>query len=413
MARIGKTYITALDIGSSKTTCFIAEVTSHGGLNIVGIGHQLSAGVKSGMITDIKLTENSVRAAVAAAEQMAGVNVDRVVVNISACNMESHTISVVMPLSGHEITARDIHRLIDQATAQIVQDDIEIIHAIPTEYSIDNMKGIKDPSGMQGRVLAAEMHVVTAPRTALLNITGCLARCHLDVEDFIISPYASAISCLNEDEKQLGSILIDFGAGNTSFAIFKHGNMLHADYTLASAMHITSDLAIGLATSVESAERIKNLYGSVISTSRDEREIIDIPQIGDDGRSEMNHVQRSNLVSIIKPRVDEIMEMLSKKIASSPYSNIGGNIIITGGGSQLAGLKELAAHHFKRQVRQGLPTKIDGMAESTKGPIFATVTGTLLFALNKRNLSAFDFMGRVAKFNSPFSRAVSWFKDNF
>jgi len=413
MSRIGKNFITALDIGSSKTSCFIAEILPEGALSIVGIGHQVSAGIKSGTITDIKLAENTIRAAVGAAEQMSGVNVDRVVVNISGCRQESHNVSAEMLIAGHEISNRDIHKIIAQGCNQIKSEDREIIHCLPIEYTIDNMTGIKDPTGMLGRTLLAEMYVMTASTTSLLNITNCLANCHLDVEDFIISPYASAIACLNEDEKELGTILIDFGGGHTSIAIFKNGSMVYADSVPVGGMHITNDIALGLATSLESAERIKTLYGNLISTAKDEREIIDIPQVGDDGRSEMNHVQRSTLVGIIKPRVDEILEMTARRIDSSRYGNIGGNIVITGGGSQLGGLKELVSYSFSKQVRQGLPVTIEGMAESTKGVPFSTCTGMLLLTLQKYKRSSYDFMGRVSKFNSPLRKVLSWLQENF
>jgi cell division protein FtsA len=413
MSRLGKSFITTLDIGSSKTSCFIAEILPDGALNITGIGHQISGGVKSGTITDIKLAEASIRAAVGAAEQMAGVNVDRVVVNISGCKLASHHAQAEMSIAGHEISARDIHRIIALGCAQLEGEDREIIHCIPVEYAIDNLKGIKDPSGMHGKSLSAEMHVITASSSALLNITTCLAKCHLDVEDYIISPYASAIACLNEDEKMLGTILLDFGGGHTSIAIFKGGNMIYADFVPVGGMHITNDIALGLATSLESAERTKTLYGNLISTAKDEREIIDIPQIGDDGRSELNHVERSSLVGIIRPRVEEILELVAKRVETSGYSNIGGNIVITGGASQLGGLKELVAHTFAKRVRQGLPQRIEGMAESTKGPAFSTCTGILLFAQQKRKLESFDFMGRISQFNSPIKRLTSWFKENF
>lgn len=413
MPRLGKSFITALDIGSSKTSCFIAEILPSGGLNIVGIGHQLSAGVRLGTITDIKLAENAIRAAVGAAEQMAGVHVDRVVVNISGCKQKSHHVQVEMALPGGDISVRDIHKIIALGSAQFEQEDREIIHAIPVEYSIDSMTGIKDPSGMQGKILSAQMHVVTASSSALQNITSCLAKCHLDVEDYIISPYASGLACMSDDERTLGSILIDFGGSHTSIAIFKNGNMVHTDFVPVGGMHITNDIALGLATSIECAERTKTLYGHLISTAKDEREIIDIPQVGDDGRQEMSHVQRSNLVGIIRPRVDEILELVAARIENSPYANIGGNIVITGGGSQLGGLKELVAHFFAKKIRQGLPRKIDAMAESTKGPAFATCSGILLFTQQKRNLTAYDFMGRMTKFNSPLERLVGWFKDNF
>ncbi len=413
MPRLGKSFITSLDIGSSKISCFISEILPDGQLNIIGIGHQVSGGIKSGTITDIRLAENSIRAAVGAAEQMAGVNVDRVIVNISGCMQKSHHLYAEMSVTNHEISSRDIHKIIAQGCGQIQDEDREIIHCIPVEYAIDNMKGIKDPNGMHGKVLSAQMHVVAASHSSLLNITSCLAKCHLDVEDFIISPYASAIACLSRDEKELGTIFIDFGGSHTSIAIFKHSNMIYADFIPVGGSHITNDIALGLATSLESAERAKTLYGNLISTAKDEREIIDIPQVGDDGRAEMNHVQRSTLVGIIRPRVDEILELISSRLQASGYRNIGGNVVISGGGSQLGGLKELVANYFSKQVRQGLPKKIEGMAESTKGAAFSTCTGMLLLTLEKRKLSSYDFMGRISRFNSPLQRIAEWFRENF
>lgn len=413
MPRLGKSIITGLDIGSSKTSCFIAEISPENTLNVLGIGHQISNGVKSGTITDIKLAEHSIRAAVGAAEQMATVNVDRVVVNISGCNQKSHHVHAELALSANEINIRDIHRITAQACAQITDEEREIIHCIPIDYCIDGIKGIKDPTGMRGKLLSAEMHIVSASKSALQNITTCLANCHLDVEDYITSPYASSIACINDDERTLGTILLDFGGGHTGISIFKNNEMIHTDFVPLGGLHITSDIALGLATSLESAERTKTLYGNLISTAKDERQIIDIPQIGDDGRSEMNHVERSNLVGIIKPRVDEILEMVADKIDASGYGNVGGNIVITGGGSQIGGLKELVAHSFAKRVRQGLPKKIEGMAESTKGPAFSTCTGILLFTLQKRIPTTYGFMGKASNFNSPVRRMFSWLRENF
>lgn len=413
MSRLGKSFITALDIGSSKTSCFIAEILPTGSLNIVGIGNQVSQGIKSGTITDIKLAENSIRTAVGAAEQMAGVNVDRVVINISGCKQTSHHIHAQMQISGHEISARDIHRIIEHGSAQLYNDETEIIHCLPVEYEIDDIKGISDPGGMHGKMLGTEMHIITAAKGAIMNITSCLAKCHLDVEDYIVSPYASAIACLSDDEKNLGTILLDFGGGHTSIAIFKNGKMIYAGFVPVGGIHITNDIALGLTTNLESAERIKTLYGNLISTSRDDREIIDIPQVGDDGRSEMNQIQRSTLVSIIRPRVDEILELVAKNIDASGYGHIGGNIVITGGGSQLGGLKELVAHSFSKQVRQGLPKRIEGIAESTKGPVFSACVGILLFTQQKRQLNSYDFMGRISQFHSPIKKFTSWFRENF
>lgn len=221
------------------------------------------------------------------------------------------------------------------------------------------------------------------------------------------------MACLNEDEKTLGTILIDFGGGQTGVSIFKNQEMIFSGYVPLGGLHITSDIALGLATSIESAERVKTLYGNLISTAKDEQSIIDIPQIGDDGRSEINHIQRANLLAIIKPRIDEILEMVAKEIVESGYSNISGNIVITGSASQIGGIKELVAHTFSKRVRQGLPKQIEGLAESTKGPAFSTGIGILLLAKQQYISQGNGVISNISKWDNPFQRLFKWFKENF
>lgn len=413
MSKLNTSFIAALDIGATKVVCFIAKVSPDGEMNIIGIGHQVSQGIKSGAITDIKLAEKSIRSAVGAAEQMAGINIDKLVVNISTNKQKSHNIRAEMKIAGNEVTLRDMNQLVIQGCEKYRKDDYEVIHCIPLNYSIDGTDGVKNPLGMYCKSLGSNLHIITAHSPIIFNYANCLAQCHLNTEDYISSAYASGIAVLEEDEKELGATVIDFGGSSTSIAIFKDGEMVYTDTIPVGGMHVTNDIAIGLSTSVENAERIKTLYGNVISSPKDDQEIIDIPQIGEDGESDINHIQKSDLIAIIRPRVEEILEMIKSKLDKSEFKNVGGNIVITGGGSQLFGLRELTGKMLKRQVRSGSAQYIEGIAESTKGPSFATCTGMLLLAIEKRNRKSPGLAARNMSANSLLGRIVIWFRENF
>jgi cell division protein FtsA len=412
MAKLNTNSIAVLDIGTSKVVCFIAKYTTDGAMAITGIGHQLSQGIKSGVITDIKLAEQSIRSAVGAAEHMAGITIEKLIVNISGNKQKSHVIKAELNIKGQQINHKDISRLIVQACEGYRQQNQEIVHCIPIDYSIDGTGGIKNPLGMYGNSLSSNMHAITTSSSNVVNLTNCLALCHLNVEGYVSSAYASGIACLSDEDRELGATVIDFGSGDTSLAIFKGGNLVHTDTIPVGGMHITNDLAIGLSTNLETAERVKALHGNVFKTSKDDHEIIDIPQIGTDGISEMANVQKSAIINIIKPRADEILDLLEKRLDNFGLHNIGGHIIITGGGSQLSGLSNMVNQRFKRQVRIGLPKHIEGMAESTKGPAFSTCAGMLLLARDQRVNKHLNLNKNAANDNF-ITKAIGWFKENF
>jgi cell division protein FtsA len=406
MSKLNNSFIAVLDIGTSKIVCLIAKANAEGAINIAGIGHQVSQGIKSGVITDIRLAEQAIRSAVGSAEHMSGINIDSIIVNISGNKQKSQTVKASLGIKGLEITDREISRLISQGSSQHKTEGQEIIHAIPIDFSIDGTTGITNPRGMYGDKLGATLHLITTSSSNVMNLTNCLAQCHLNVEGYIASPYASGTACISDEEKELGVTLLDFGGGTSSIAVFKGGNIIYTDTIPAGGMHITNDLAIGLSTNVETAERMKALYGNVVKTSKDDREIIDIPQ----SDSDVSHVPKSSLINIIRPRIDEILDMVESRLKDSGVNNIGGQIVITGGGSQLGGLSELVSQRFKRQVRMGAAKRIEGMAESTKGPAFSTCAGMLLLArqqhINKNGknfITADGFIGRI----------IEWLRDNF
>jgi len=413
MSKLNNNLIAALDIGTSKIACYIASVDSADNITILGVGHQLSQGIRSGIITDMKLAENSIRSALGTAEQLAGVTVDKVIANISGNKLSSEYIQSSLALKGQEVTAREISRLISQACDKYQNSEREIIHCIPAEYSIDKSEDIHNPIGMFCNSIGSTMNLITANSSGIVNLTNCLAQCHLNVEGYIASPYASATACLTEDEKELGVTLLDFGAGNINIAIYKNGTIIYADTIPVGGQHITKDIAIGLSTNLETAERLKTLNGNVFVTARDEQEIIDVPQIAEDGTSDITHIEKSKLINIIKPRAEEMLEMVNKKLGRIGRSNIGGNIVITGGACQLGGLANLTSRMLNRQVRLGIAKPIEGMAESTKGPAFSCCAGMLILAARQRKNRRYNFAAKRLLSSGRIGKTLAWLKENF
>ena len=279
--------IAALDVGTSKICCFIARVSGEAEPEIVGIGHQASRGLRSGVIIDMDDAEDSIRSAVNAAEKMAGEQIERVTVNLSGPGLNSRLLACEVSIAGHQIGEADLRRIHDPSTLLgAIPAEHELVHAIPVGYSIDNNRGVRDPRGMYGERLAVNVHLVSTAAGAARNLATCIARCHLDIEDRVVSSYASALSCLSEDEMQLGVTFLDMGGGTTSIAVFFDGELVFADSVPLGGVQVTNDIARGLTTPLANAERMKTLYGSAIASSSDEREFIKVPLIGEEGDME-------------------------------------------------------------------------------------------------------------------------------
>lgn len=381
-----KDLIAALDIGTSKVACFIAEVDADGEIEILGIGHQVSIGARSGVITDIHAAKNSIVNAVHTAEHMAGERIDEVMVNISGGQIRSHRVHFSLNLSGQAVSQREVNRLMDYARSSMHTPEREVIHCIPINYSIDEARGINEPTGMYGNTLGTDVHIITAPTTMLRNITQCVAQAQLDVGEFLVSSYASGLACLTEDEMQLGVIMVDIGGGTTSVAVFVDGKPFFIDHLPVGGNHITNDIALGLSTGLASAERIKALYGSVYASLSDSHQMIEVPNVGgvDSDSEETHQVSRSTLSGIIRPRMEEILEMVRARLEDQGIDKImGRRIALAGGTSQLMGVAELASQVFNRQVRVAKPRHVRGMAESTGGAAFATGIGMLEHAARR------------------------------
>ena len=374
--------IAALDVGTTKTCCFIGRVIGDNKARVVGIGHQVSRGLRAGSVADMEAVENSVRAAVDAAERMAGEPIRTAFVNVSCGDPASHTVGVDIPVTGNEIDDADVRRVLEQGTTRSDSGEREVIHAIPVTYTVDGTSGIRDPRGMYGTQLGVNMHIVTAASGPVRNLHSCIKRGHLDVAGTVVSSYAAGLATLVEDEKDLGVTLIDMGGGTTSVAVFYDGSLVFADVVPLGGQHVTNDIARGLATPTGHAERMKTLYGSAIAGPSDDREMIDVPQVGESDQAEPNHVPRSALIGIIQPRVEETLELVRDRLALSGYDRVAGRrVVLTGGASQLQGVLELSRRVLDKQVRIGKPIRIQGLAEATGGPAFATCAGLLSYGV--------------------------------
>ncbi|HXE15986.1 MAG TPA: cell division protein FtsA [Stellaceae bacterium] len=379
-----RSLVGVVDIGTSKVCCFIARPEEHGP-KIVGIGHQLSRGVRNGVIVDLEQASQSVITAIHAAEEMAGELLQSVVVNLSGGFHASRIVQSEINLNGREVGDADLKRVLNLGHHLKEAPGREVIHAIPVGFSIDGSRGIRDPRGMSGVKLAVNMHAVAADSAVLRNIATCLGRCHLDVEAFVASPYAAGLSALVEDDTRIGVTLVDMGGGTTTVSVFYDGNLVFADSIPIGGNHVTNDIVRGLSTPLLEAERMKTLQGCCITSSTDEREMIAVPQIGDDEDTPSNRVPKSYLVGIIAPRLEETFDMVRDRLDRSGFDKLSGRrVVLTGGACQLAGVRELAALILDKQVSVGVPRGIAGLAPATAGPAFATSAGLVHFAFSEK-----------------------------
>ncbi len=413
--------IAALDVGSSKISCFIARIepgrtaNGHAPIRVVGIGHQVSRGIRAGALVDMDAAEEAIRVAVDAAERMAGVTIKDVIVGVSGGDPKSQTVGVKSSVAGPEVGDGDLARLVGYAQSNFQPEGRDVLHAIPTNYSIDGARGVRDPRGMFGERLGVDVHMVSALRGPLRNLELCIERCHLSVSGIAVSPYASGLACLVEDETDLGVAVIDMGGGTTSLAVFFEGAMVYCDSVSIGGNHITNDIARGLSTPLAHAERMKTLYGSALASPSDEREMIDVPQVGESDADSANHIPRSMLTGIIQPRLEETFELVRDRLEASGYARVAGRrVVLTGGASQMNGARELAGRMLDKQVRVGQPLRLTGLAEATGGPAFATCAGLLTYSqISPLEMAGADGEAEGGARTGGLRKFGRWLKENF
>jgi cell division protein FtsA len=382
--RVREELIAGLDIGTSSVACLIAQANSEGRPEVVGIGHQPSKGMRAGCVVDLEQAREAVLATVHAAERMAGRTVHRVSASVGCGKPASQRLSFSSEPRGREIGAADVRKLVEQSRNHVAVPDRETLHTLPLGFRVDGQRGIRDPNGLFGDVLALEINAVTAEKGPLRTLLTCVSGSHLEIGSLVAAPYAAALACLVEDELQLGTILIDMGGGTTSVAVFEEGVLAFVDTLPIGGAHVTQDIAHGLSTPVPHAERMKVLFGSALARPGDDREIIDVPQIGVEPQ-QSNHMPKSLLTGIIKPRIEETIELIRGKLEASGIGRSAARrVVITGGASQLAGVGELAGSILDRPVRIGRPRRLPGIAEAATGPAFAAVTGLVFYAVEPK-----------------------------
>ena len=385
------TLVSVLDIGSTKICCVIARLSPRpdGGralrgrthfAEVIGFGYGPSAGVKSGVVTDIEKAEQAVRTVVGMAERAAGVTVQSVVVNVTAGRLGSETFSAAVNLGGQEVEQSDIQRVLRAVNERGVRPERSIVHALPIGYSLDGQKGVKDPRGMVGESLGVDVTVVSAETLAMRNIELVLHRCHLQIEALVATPYASGLSVLVDDEAQLGVASIDMGGATTTVAVFAEGQLVYTDAIAIGGHHLTLDIARQLSVSVADAERLKTIYGSVLPGQTDERDLIPIVPVGAMADEAPGTIPRSHLTRVLRPRIEEILTAIRDRMQATGMMDVSGRrFVLTGGASELTGLPEVARRMLARNVRSGRPMGVAGLPEMAKTAAFATVTGMLIY----------------------------------
>ena len=411
--------LAALDIGSSKIACFIARVIDdHGNFEVLGVGHHASKGIKGGTVSDLDAAEAVIRQTVHAAENMAadvmkGYPLREVVVNLPGVHAASYARNAEVQIAGHEITDNDVRRALAKAQEQVLSDEYELVHTIPTGYRIDGNEGIAEPRGMHGQNLSVDIHMMTGDIGALKNMAMAIERSHLDITAFCHSAYAAGLASLVEDEMDLGCTVIDIGGGITSMAVFHAGRMVYADAFPIGGHHVSNDIAKGLTTSLSDAKRLKALYGNAMASNMDESELIDVPRLGEDDHQAPNHVPRSVLVGIMQPRIEEIFEIVRSRLSDAGLGTaLGRRVVLTGGSSQIAGIKGLAEHVLDKQVRAGRPIHLTGLPDAVGGPAFATTAGLLSYVSQRHDEMPAEILEQVEP-GSLWERVHFWLKENW
>ena len=381
----GPQMVAALDIGASKVACFIMKADGvrrcDKTVRVAGVGYVQSHGIKGGAIVDVDEAAKAVAQAVERAEAMAGVVVQGVTVTASVGQIASHRVTASVSLGARPISDGDLSRAIAAGLAQVRFPNRRAIHLLPIGWAVDAQRGVRDPRGMYGRQLSLELLVVTMNANVFQTLGHCLELAHLTFEGMVASPFASALAALEDDEMDLGCICIDMGAGATSAAVFSNGSLVHVDSLAVGGGHVTADIARGLSTSVAGAERVKTLYGSAIASANEDRETVEAPPRGDDPGAGPIVVPRSILKTVIAPRVEETLELLRERLKAAGVAlEPGAQIVLTGGASQLAGVRELCVRVFDRPVRLGKPRRAPHLADAASGPGYCAATGVLLRA---------------------------------
>jgi cell division protein FtsA len=378
----GRPLTAAVDLGASKVACFIMKPDgvnrAAGTVQVAGAGYVQSRGVRGGAIVNMEEAAQAIAQAVERAEAMAGVSVSSVTVSTAGGQLASRRVQAQVGLGARPIGEAECSRAIQLALAQAKMPGRRPIHLLPVSWSVDGAKGVRDPRAMFGKSLILDLLVVSMNESAFHTLSHCLELAHLSLDGAVAAPFAAGLAALEEDEMELGAVCIDLGGGATSVGVFGGGALRHVDSLPVGGIRVTNDIAVGLSTTTAGAERIKTLHGSAIASAKDDRELIEAPHRGGDQGAGPHFADRSMLTGIIAPRIEETLEMVRDRLkaARAPIEP-GAGVVLTGGASQLAGVREVAIRVFDRPVRLGRPRRAPHLAEAAAGPAFCAAAGVL------------------------------------
>ncbi|MBI3781648.1 MAG: cell division protein FtsA [candidate division NC10 bacterium] len=406
----GGEIVTGLDIGTTKICVIIAELTE-GGIEIIGCGTSPSRGLKKGVVVNIDVTVESIKKAVEAAEAMAGISLNSAFVVIAGSHIKGINSRGVIAVSGknQEVIQADVDRVIEAAKAITLPADRRVIHVIPQEFIIDGQGGVKEPLGMSGHRLEAEIHIVTGAVASAENIIKCATRAGLEVQDIVLQPLASSEATLTADEKELGVVLVDIGGGTSDIAVFVDGSIRHTAVLALGGDHLTHDIAIGLRTPPQSAEAIKCQYGCALTSLVGSEEVVEVPSVG--GRKP-RLLSRHMLCEIMQPRMEEIFSHVALEVRRAGFMHqVAAGIVVTGGSSVMEGVPELAEQLFDLPVRLGVPTGIGGLKEVVSSPMYATGVGLVQYGAAHRDQPRFGRLSDQTLVDKLIKRMMQWFSD--
>ena len=405
--------VVGLDIGTTKVCAIVAEMNGGGVADIIGVGHSPSRGLRKGVVVNIESTVDSIRRAVEDAELMAGVEIRSAFVGIAGGHIKGINSRGVIAVSGknREVSQQDIDRVIDAAKAVALPVDREVIHVLPQEFMIDDQGGIKEPLGMCGTRLEAEVHIVTGAVASAQNIIKCANKAGLEVQDIVLQQLASSEATLTPEEKELGCVLIDVGGGTTDVAVFVEGSIYHTAVLAVGGDMLTNDIAIGLRTPHPEAESLKRKYGCALASMSRPEEKIEVPSVG--GRRP-RVLARQTLCEIIQPRLEELFMLVEREVRRAGYTGqVNGGVVVTGGSAIMEGVPELAEQLFDMPVRRGIPRGVGGLTDVISSPMYATGVGLGIYGAAHRDRRKFRQVTDRNIFDKVVARMKEWFGEIF
>jgi len=428
-AAIQRGVISVLDIGTTKIACLILRfdgeevrreadgvgpMAGQSGFRIVGAATTRSRGVRFGEISSMQETERAIRTVVQAAQKMANMRVDHAIVCFSGGMPRSYGLTGEVMVQSGTVSEQDVARVMAACELPDIGREREVLHAQPVNFTLDHRTGLNDPRGQVGQRLSVDMHLMTVDEHVIQILLQAIKRCDLELAGIASAGYTSALAALVEDEQELGAACVDMGGGTTSLSIFLKRHMIYADCVAMGGEHVTSDISKGLQVSLAQAERMKNMYGGVLATGMDDREMIEIGGETGDWERDRRRISRAELIGIMRPRVEEILEDVRTRLDAAGFDHMPSQqIVLTGGGSQIPGLDTLAPRILGQQVRIGRPLRVQGLPQAATGAAFASAVGLCLFSAHPQD-EWWDFEIPAESYPArSLRRAVKWFKENW